>query len=136
MSTKQTKEPRGELVLRTLAMPASTNANGDIFGGWVMSEMDIAGGILAKEISHGRIVTIAVDSMKFIEPIAVGDTVCVYGEVTRVGTTSISIHIEVWVTKSYGQTMAERVRRQVTEGLFTYVAVDKNGSKREVPSRC
>lgn len=130
------RQPKGELILRTLAMPANTNANGDIFGGWVMSQMDIAGGILAKEVSHGRIVTVAVDGMKFIEPVSVGDTVCIYGYVSRVGTTSIAIDLEVWVTKSYASTAGERSPQQVTEAVFTYVAIDESGSKRKVPSRC
>ncbi len=127
------EEPHGELLLRTLAMPANTNANGDIFGGWVMSQMDIAGGILAKEISMGRIATIAADQMKFIEPVAVGDTVCCYGQVTKIGNTSIAIALEVWVHKSYAPTDGERLRRKVTEAIFTYVAIDDNGKKRPVP---
>ena len=90
-------EPQGELVLRTLAMPAGTNANGDIFGGWIMSQMDIAGGILAKEIADGRTVTVAVDGMKFLRPVKVGDVVCCYGNVQRIGNTSMSLHLEVWV---------------------------------------
>lgn len=126
-------EPHGELLLRTLAMPANTNANGDIFGGWVMSQMDIAGGILAKEVSKGRIATIAADQMKFIEPVAVGDTVCCYGQITRIGNTSIAIALEVWVNKSYAPTDGERQRRKVTEAIFTYVAIDDDGKKRPVP---
>ena len=136
MTTEKKTIPKGELILRTLAMPANTNANGDIFGGWVMSQMDIAGAILAKEVSRGRVVTIAVDSMKFIEPVSVGDTVCVHGEVSRVGTTSIAIALQVWVRKSYAPQVGEPVRQQVTEALFTYVAIDDNGNKRKVPSRC
>jgi len=136
MPTHTQPEPKGELILRTLAMPANTNANGDIFGGWVMSQMDIAGGILAKEVSHGRIVTVAVDGMKFIAPVSVGDTVCIHGEVSRVGTTSIAISMEVWVRQSYASTMRKPERQQVTEAVFTYVAIDENGNKRKVPSRC
>lgn len=136
MTTQKIKQPKGELILRTLAMPANTNANGDIFGGWVMSQMDIAGGILAKEVSHGRIVTVAVDGMKFIQPVSVGDTVCIHGEVSRVGTTSIAIALQVWVRKSYATTMGEPLRNQVTEATYTYVAIDDQGNKREVPSRC
>lgn len=127
-------EPKGELIIRTLAMPADTNANGDIFGGWILSQMDISGGILAKEASKGRIVTVAVDGMKFIEPVSVGDTVCCYGEVTRIGNTSIAIALEVWVTKSY-EALGNRNRQKVTEAVFTYVAVDEQGEKRKVPSR-
>ena len=90
-------KPEGELLLRTSPMTGDTNANGDIFGGWIMSQMDIAGGMLAIEITGGRTVTIAVDAMKFIKPVKVGDVVCCYGKVTRIGNTSISIKLEVWV---------------------------------------
>lgn len=125
-------QPQGDLILRTLAMPADTNPAGDIFGGWIMSQMDIAGGIIAKEVSRGRIVTIAADGMKFIEPVSVGDTVCVYGDVTHIGNTSITIDLEVWVTKSYASSPEQSARKKVTEAVFTYVAVDKNGKKRQV----
>lgn len=91
--------PKGELVLRTLAMPADTNANGDIFGGWLMSQMDIGGAILAKEIAHGRVVTVRVEGMTFLRPVAVGDVVCCYARCVKRGTTSVSINIEVWVKK-------------------------------------
>lgn len=89
--------PKGQLLLRTLAMPADTNANGDIFGGWIMSQLDLAGGILAKEISCGRIVTVSVSSITFKKPVKVGDVVCCYGECTKIGRTSMSINLEVWV---------------------------------------
>jgi len=128
-------EPKGELILRTLTMPADTNANGDIFGGWILSQMDIAGGMLATETSRGRTVTVAVDSMKFFEPVSVSDTVCCYGEVTRIGNTSIAIALEVWVTRSYTQTVGDRVRQKVTEAIFTYVAIDEHGKKRQVTKR-
>lgn len=96
--------PKGQLLLRTLAMPADTNANGDIFGGWIMSQLDLAGGILAKEISCGRIVTVSVSSITFKKPVKVGDVVCCYGECTKIGRTSMSINLEVWVklTKEEG----------------------------------
>lgn len=126
------QQPKGELVLRTLAMPANTNPNGDIFGGWVMSQMDIAGGILAKEASRGRIATVGVERMKFIAPVTVGDTVCIYGDITKVGNTSIAISLEVWVTKSYAQSKDDRTRYPVTEALFTYVAIDEQGKKRKI----
>jgi len=121
-----------QLLLRTLAMPSDTNPNGDIFGGWIMAQMDIAGGILSKSATHGRIVTIAVDSMKFIQPVAVGDTVCCYGNIERVGNTSIAINLEVWVAKSWGEHPKDTERRLVTEATFTYVAIDKNGNKRSI----
>ena len=120
------------LLLRTLAMPADTNPNGDIFGGWIMSQMDIAGGILAKSATHGRIVTVAVESMKFIQPVAVGDTVCVYGRVVKVRNTSIIIELEVWVSKSWAENPDESARRMVTEANFVYVAIDGHGEKRKI----
>lgn len=93
--------PRGLMVLRTLAMPADTNANGDIFGGWIMSQLDLAGAILAKEISNSRVVTVSVSSITFKQPVKVGDVVCCYGECIKIGRTSMSIALEVWV-KSVG----------------------------------
>jgi acyl-CoA thioesterase YciA len=128
-------EPTGNLILRTLAMPADTNANGDIFGGWIMSQMDIAGGILAKEVSSGPTVTIAVESMQFIKPVKVGDIVCCYGEVERIGNTSLTLKLEVWVRPILRGTNVEQSevnRFKVTEAAFTYVAIDKDGKKRKV----
>src|SRR5215471_16147539 len=92
-------QPDGALTIRTLAMPADTNPAGDIFGGWVMSQMDIAGAICAVERVRGRVVTVAVDGMKFIAPVKVGDILCVYTTVERVGTTSITVAIEAWVRR-------------------------------------
>ena len=126
----QGTNPTGELVLRTLAMPADTNPNGDIFGGWILSQMDIAGGIVAKEISQGRAVTVAVNAMKFIKPVQVGDIVCCYGKVIRIGTTSITLHLEVWVKPVLQQ--PDRERFKVTEAEFVFVAIDENGNKRTI----
>jgi acyl-CoA thioesterase YciA len=117
-----TNAPQGELVLRTLAMPADTNANGDIFGGWLMSQMDMGGAILAKEIAHGRVVTVRVDGMTFLRPVAVGDVVCCYARCVKRGNTSISINIEVWVKKVSSEPIGQRYK--ATEALFIYVAVD------------
>jgi len=125
-------QPHGDLLLRTLAMPADTNPNGDIFGGWIVSQMDIAGGILAKETAQGRVVTVAVDRIQFIRPVKVGDVVCCYGKVERTGTTSITIRLEVWVNPVLREHEREDVRFRVTEATFTYVAVDKDGKKRPV----
>lgn len=119
-------------ILRTLAMPADTNSNGDIFGGWIMSQMDIAGGILAKEIARCRVVTVAVDGFKFLKPVKVGDVVCCYGRVQRIGHTSIAIALEVWVKPVASQTEEEWPRFKVTEALFTYVAIDNKGKKRAI----
>ena len=120
-------EPQGALTIRTLAMPADTNPAGDIFGGWVISQMDIAGGICAVERVRGRVVTVAVEAMSFIAPVKVGDVLCVYCEVERVGTTSLTVNVEAWVRRNR---IADRV--QVTHGRFVYVALDENGKKRVI----
>lgn len=131
MSTTQTA-PHGELVLRTLAMPADTNANGDIFGGWLMSQMDIGGAIMAKEIAEGRVVTVRVDGMSFLKPVAVGDVVCCYARCLRTGRSSLDINVEVWVKKVSTAPIGQRYR--ATQALFTYVAVDEAGHPCELPA--
>jgi acyl-CoA thioesterase YciA len=123
-----TTEPKGTLTVRTLAMPADTNPAGDIFGGWVMSQMDIAGAIAAVERAQGRVVTVAVEAMTFIAPVKVGDILCVYTTVSRVGKTSVTIAIEAWARRNR---LADRVK--VTEGHFVYVALDEQGQKRPIP---
>ncbi|MGM3173187.1 acyl-CoA thioester hydrolase YciA [Dickeya lacustris] len=130
--SKQDALPHGELVLRTLAMPADTNANGDIFGGWLMSQMDIGGAIQAKEIAEGRVVTVRVDGMTFLKPVAVGDVVCCYARCVRTGRSSMTINVEVWVKKVSTDPIGQRYR--ATEALFTYVAVDENGRPRDLPA--
>ena len=127
---KSNPEPRGDLILRTLAMPADTNPNGDVFGGWVMSQMDIAGGILSKEVARGRTVTVDVEGMKFIRPVHVGDVVCCYGQVDNIGNTSVALRLEVWVKPVLA---GEEDRFKVTEGRFVYVAIDENHKKRSNP---
>ena len=122
--------PRGNLLLRTLAMPADTNANGDIFGGWIMSQLDLAGGILAKEISKGRVVTVSVSEIVFKKPVEVGDVVCCYGECTRIGRTSMSIHLEVWIKGYLNGETGER--EKVCEAQFNYVAINNEGRPRPV----
>jgi acyl-CoA thioesterase YciA len=119
--------PRGELSLRTVAMPADTNPAGDIFGGWIMSLMDLAAGVAASSEAKGRVVTAAVSNLSFIRPVKVGDVVCVYTAVNRVGRTSITLGVETWVLRR-GQ--GERVR--VTAAEFVLVAVDEDGQPREV----
>ena len=123
-----TEEPRGTLTVRTLAMPADTNPAGDIFGGWVLSQMDIAGGIACVEHSGGRFVTVAVEAMTFIAPVKVGDVLCVYTCITRVGTTSLTVSIEAWARR---KNVAARVK--VTDGHFVYVALGDDGKKRPIP---
>ena len=122
-------EPRGDLTVRTIAMPADTNANGDIFGGWVLSRMDQAGGIAGVERAKGRVVTIAVDAMTFIRPVKVGDVLCVYTEVESIGRTSMKIHVEAWARR----VMSDE-REKVTDATFTFVAIDDDGRPRPVPS--
>lgn len=130
--TEVCPNPHGDLILRTLAMPPDTNPNGDIFGGWIMSQMDIAGGILAKETARSRVVTIAVEAMRFHKPVKVGDIVCCYGSVVRIGTTSVTIHLEVWIKPILRATEEFCPRYKVTEADFTYVAIDDNGQKRAI----
>ncbi|KJE35237.1 acyl-CoA thioester hydrolase [Thalassospira sp. HJ] len=119
--------PRGDLCTRTLAMPADTNPSGDIFGGWLMSQMDIAGGVLASQIAEGRVATIAVDGMTFHRPVYVGDTVCVYGDIEKIGNTSMVLHLESWVLRKN-----QPPRIKVTEATFTFVAIDAEGRPRPV----
>ncbi|MCZ8108003.1 MAG: acyl-CoA thioesterase [Burkholderiales bacterium] len=121
-------QPRGELTVRTIAMPADTNANGDIFGGWVMSRMDQAGGIAGVERTGGRVVTVAVEAMNFLRPVKVGDVLCVYTEVASIGRTSMRIHIEAWARR-----FMNRTREKVTDATFTFVAIDDDGKPRVIP---
>ena len=109
-------------------MPADTNPAGDIFGGWVMSQMDIGSGLCAMQRAQSRIVTAAVDSMSFIEPVHVGDVLCVYAEVDKVGTTSINVHVEAWVLRHH-----TRDHDQVTQGTFIFVSLDENGKPSPLP---
>ena len=129
---KRTQEQPGrgrEPSLRTVAMPANANSNGDIFGGWLLAQMDLAGAVPAMRRARGRIVTVAVDAMTFHRPVLVGDVVSIYAEVTRVGRTSIRVKIEAWVERR-----ATAKIEKVTEGVFTYVAIDEKGKKRKVPA--
>ena len=120
--------PRGELMLRTLAMPADTNPAGDIFGGWVLAQMDIAGGVAAAQKTAGRVATVAVDAMSFHKPVYVGDVMCCYAEVERVGTTSITMRIQAFVIRG----AHSGVRVKVTEGLFTFVAIGEDRLPRPI----
>src|SRR6186713_2973145 len=127
---EQAAEPEGELVIQTIAMPADTNPNGDIFGGWIMSQMDLGSGILAAKTAQTRVVTVAMDGMSFLQPVRVGDAVACYAWVEKIGRTSMTIPVEVWV---------ERFRERgtqvlVTRGVFIYVAVDDAG--RPIPVQC
>lgn len=119
--------PKGELTTRTLAMPADANPSGDIFGGWVLSQMDIAGGLAAGQRAKGRVATVAIEAMSFLKPVHVGDVLCVYAEITRVGRTSLAVSLEAWALRNQ---LGDRVK--VTTGLFTFVALDQAGQKRLV----
>ncbi|VFP83240.1 acyl-CoA thioester hydrolase YciA [Candidatus Erwinia haradaeae] len=125
---KKLREPLGEVVLRTLAMPADTNANGDIFGGWLMSQMDLGGAILAKELSMGRVVTVSIERMTFLKPVSVGDVVTCHAHCIRTGTTSMTMQVELWVKKVSSQPFGHHYCS--TEAIFIYVAVDCNGHPR------
>jgi acyl-CoA thioesterase YciA len=120
--------PTGELSIRTVAMPADANPAGDIFGGWLLSQMDVAGGIIAHRIAQGRAATVAVDAMKFHLPVFVGDILCCYAAVSRIGTTSIAVKVEAWAERR-----DSAVKVKVTEGVFTYVAIDEKRKPRPVP---
>lgn len=119
--------PRGKLTLQNISMPADTNPYGDIFGGWLLSQMDIAGAVLAQEIAKGRVITVAVSSMAFLHPVPVGALVTCYSQLLKIGNTSIRIGLEVWI-KDYRE---EQIIK-VTQGEFIYVAIDDQGKKRKV----
>lgn len=122
-------EPKGTMTIRTLAMPADTNPSGDIFGGWVLSQMDIAGSIAAVERAHGRVATVAVEAMTFISPVKVGDVLCIYTTIERVGNTSITVAMEAYARRNR---IDDRVK--VTDGRFVYVALGEDGKKRTIPA--
>ena len=123
------EQPTGDLTLRTLTMPRDVNNNGDIFGGWVLSQMDMAAGIVASARAHGRVATVAIDAMQFIRPVKVGDVLCIYVHIARVGRTSMGLQIEAWVLRN-----RQAQREKVTHGLFTFVAIDEDGKPRPLPA--
>jgi acyl-CoA thioesterase YciA len=120
---------RGQPILRTQTMPSDLNGNGDIFGGWVLSQMDIAGGIMASRRAGGRVATVAITAMQFVQPIKVSDLVSIYGTVEKVGRTSIAINLETVVVRALDPTEIK-----VTSGTFVYVAIDDDGKPRPVPA--
>ncbi len=127
MTDAETK-PRGKMTIRIVAMPADANPAGDIFGGWVLSQMDLAGGVRAGERARGRVATVGVDAMTFIRPVRIGDILCVYTELLGVGRSSIRIGIEAWAKRErHGE------RERVTKAIFTFVALDDAGRSRPVP---
>jgi acyl-CoA thioesterase YciA len=115
-------EPQGDLCIRTLAMPADTNANGDIFGGWLLSQMDLGGGVFASKLAKSRTVTVAIEAMNFRKSVFVGDLVSVHANLVRIGKTSVTVHLEAWVLRR-----TERQSILVTDGNFTYVSIDDQG---------
>jgi len=124
-------KPVGELAIQTLAMPADTNANGDIFGGWLVSQMDLAAGIASKKVTHGRSATVAIKNVNFISPVKVGATVSCFTEIKNVGNSSVHINVQVWTSifSIDGGPM------KVADGLFVFVAIDEKGSPRKIPKQ-
>ncbi|MGZ5871199.1 MAG: acyl-CoA thioesterase [Bradyrhizobium sp.] len=120
-------EPCGDLCIRTLAMPADTNQNGDIFGGWLLSQMDVGGGVFASKIAKSRTVTVAIEAMNFRKPVYVGDLVSVHANLVKIGRTSITVHLEAWVLRR-----KEMQSILVTDGNFTYVSIDDQGNPQAV----
>ena len=118
-----------ELVLRVMPLPADVNANGDIFGGWIMAQVDLAGAVLPARIAKGRIATVAVNQFVFKQPVSLGDLLSFYARVTRVGTTSVSVHVEVYAERNPANLQVVKV----TEADLTYVAIDSAGQPRPVP---
>ena len=125
MTQTSSDAPIGTLTIRTLAMPADANPSGDIFGGWVLSQMDIAGGVAAGEIAKGRVVTAAIDALSFLRPVKVGDVLCVYVNQERIGNTSMKLHIEAWALRQRAG-----LREKVTEATFTFVPLNEGGQPR------
>lgn len=121
-------KPEGTLSLQTIAMPADTNWSGDVFGGWIVSQMDLAGAIHAERYTQGRCATISINQMTFLVPVKVGDVISCYTKILKLGNTSIQMQIEVWDSHD-----SSRTAKRVTEGVFTFVAVDVKGAKRQIP---
>lgn len=129
MSVDRIKLPEKMPTLRVMPMPADLNQNGDVFGGWVMAQVDVAGAIPAMRRARGRVATVSVNSFLFKQPVSVGDIVSLYSEIVRIGQTSITVNVEVYAERNY----AEMLTVKVTEAQLTYVAIDLNGHKRDVP---
>lgn len=129
MNLEQIRLPDGDVVLRVVPMPADLNQNGDVFGGWVMSQVDVAGAIPAMRRARGKVATVSVNSFQFKQPVSVGDIVSLYAEIVRVGRTSITVRVEVYAERNFAPTTVVKV----TEAELTYVAIDAGGHKREIP---
>ena len=120
--------PEGEITLQTVPLPADSNANGDIFGGWLMSQMDLGASVLARRRAKGRVATVAVDAMQFLKPVKIGDVVSIHARMLREGRSSMRIRLEVWVKRE-----PDDARIKVTEAVFTFVAIDESGKSRALP---
>lgn len=127
LEPKTNGHPEGELVIQTIAMPNNANVYGDIFGGWLVSQMDLGGAILAHRRADNRVTTVAIDRMAFLKPVYVGDLVCCYASVFKTGRSSIAIKLDVWVIR-----MRVGKKEHVTEGVFTYVAIDEQGKPKPI----
>jgi acyl-CoA thioesterase YciA len=123
--TKET--PKGELVIKTIAMPKNTNRYGDIFGGWLVSQMDLGGAIMAHKCSKDRMTTVAIDKMIFLKPVYVGDVLCCYASIAKKGNTSVAIDVEVYVER-----LTDNTTHKVTEGILTFVAIDDAGRPTKI----
>ena len=130
MNESDGSEPRGSIAIRQPAMPANLNAGGNIFGGWLLSQMDLAGGTCASERARGRVATVAITAMEFHQPVFVGDVLTCYTQLTHVGNTSLTVHVQAWVHRRSGEDTQEL---KVTAGDFVFVALDDAGNKRKVP---
>ncbi len=126
--SRDASAPKGEITLQTIAMPADSNANGDIFGGWLMAQMDLGASVLARARAKGRVATVAVDGMEFHKPVKVGDVLAIHSVLEREGHTSMKVAVEAWITRiSTGEHM------RVTKATFTFVAIDQDGRPRVLP---
>ena len=128
MADEAERVPEGEIYVRTLAMPDALNAYGDVFGGWLLSQMDIACGMAARDYTRGRAVTVAVDAMHFHKPMHLGEILACHVVVRRMGRTSITFHVEAWVYRP-----ASSIRELITEGDYVFVAIDEDRKPREIP---
>lgn len=129
--THNGRQPQGLMVLQTVAMPKDTNSNGDIFGGWILAQMDLAGGLMATQIAGSRTVTVTIDKMVFKRPVHVGDAIGIYAELLPVGNSSMDLQLEVWAKALTEDYAAEH--HLVTEGLFRYVSIDEHHRPRRIP---
>ena len=121
-------EPNGEITIQTIAMPADSNANGDIFGGWLMAQMDLGASILARRRARGRVATVAVDGMEFHKPVKIGDVLAIHSVLEHEGSTSMKVAVEAWITR-----MPAGDHMRVTKAVFTFVAIDEAGKPRVLP---